>query len=430
MITDRIGQELYIGDRVRTIQGRYSDVRGTDAGTVVHFDMPGNVGVSWEGLECGHDCNGHCAGGTGYYISSRHVEKVLEEETPVEQEGDSSTKIFEDLIAANPNILIIGNKIYKATMHGDAEVSKLFALRDNHVVEQYRKLREVTRQREEELRQQLEVTNLMPVLSLSQVVEHKIRLYGGNGALGFILPFEYRPRYIETSYSRAELKAEHQRRLKTDCLLDIQFSRAQVRHWVLRRDTATLGLFVHYHLHGSHDCSGDVHTEGVRPTVESVLAFRDRYQGVLEVINGSSLGTTNPRGLFHYETLTRGATPVESTGAWDVPRPAPRTTTVTVTTDRPTTGGVPEVGRLVRVQNVEDGRPEAFVGAVGRVVGIFSIEPINTRSIVKVEFAFTSRQLHNSGGAGRRDQCFNFRARSVQQMLLGSRRTPRPRGVE
>ena len=63
------------GDWVKSICDIDGIVKQGLLGIVCHFSS-GVVGVSWDGLTMGHNCNDHCPEGRGYYVRGGNLQKV------------------------------------------------------------------------------------------------------------------------------------------------------------------------------------------------------------------------------------------------------------------------------------------------------------------------------------------------------------------
>jgi len=59
--------DLKIGDKVKLISDVESILKKGMTGIIVSF-IPELIGIAWDGFTEGHDCNGDCQDGVGYYV--------------------------------------------------------------------------------------------------------------------------------------------------------------------------------------------------------------------------------------------------------------------------------------------------------------------------------------------------------------------------
>jgi len=81
-----------IGDRVRITRKLLSSCLSVGSlGTIVHLhSKAGSYGVAWDNLTFGHDCNGTCKLGKGYYVCTDDI--LLDQIFVVDESGEYSMK--------------------------------------------------------------------------------------------------------------------------------------------------------------------------------------------------------------------------------------------------------------------------------------------------------------------------------------------------
>lgn len=85
--------KFHLGDRVESIHkiDCLADecIKIGDVGTVVHIDVDGDIGVSWDNIHRGgHTCDRNCKDGTGWYVRPDRI-KLHEEDSTIEIDVDS-----------------------------------------------------------------------------------------------------------------------------------------------------------------------------------------------------------------------------------------------------------------------------------------------------------------------------------------------------
>ena len=61
------------GDEVICIKNYNSLITRKMTGTIVNIDNK-SIGVSWNGLTSGNNCNGSCPYGTGYWVTTQNIQ--------------------------------------------------------------------------------------------------------------------------------------------------------------------------------------------------------------------------------------------------------------------------------------------------------------------------------------------------------------------
>lgn len=80
-----------LGDRVLCVET--SGPRANKTGTVVDFDG-GSVGIAFEDYSSGHECNGHCPDGKGWYLRPEFIKHYTEPEGEPEEPEETATSKF------------------------------------------------------------------------------------------------------------------------------------------------------------------------------------------------------------------------------------------------------------------------------------------------------------------------------------------------
>lgn len=89
--------EFKVGDRVVCIEDNpygNEDIFVGSTGTVCVEDCDGDVGVCWDDkIDAGHDCDGACEYGFGWYVYPDNIELDTEAYKPFEFDEDEFNKL-------------------------------------------------------------------------------------------------------------------------------------------------------------------------------------------------------------------------------------------------------------------------------------------------------------------------------------------------
>jgi hypothetical protein len=87
--------DFKVGDKVKCKPRVFDPMIGhiSHTGTVVHVKSSETVGVDWgQSLHAGHDCEGHCKSGQGWYFVTTDLILVKEKIEQKDQEDVPSTR--------------------------------------------------------------------------------------------------------------------------------------------------------------------------------------------------------------------------------------------------------------------------------------------------------------------------------------------------
>jgi len=313
--------------------------------------------VRWDGWHSGGNYLSYGIGDhSGYNVPGYYVELETGAHSRLTQgDEEEAVQAFQELLTSQPDLLIREGQMYSLSLVNEATPNTILNTRDDFITREFRRARDRVQNRVTQVEQQLATMNAMPTITFNDVKTRKIWCYSENGEMGFILPFKYAPKRIETRDNIYAISDEYQGRLKKDCLLQVRFTNNQARYWALL-EPKSLGQVMHYHAMEGADCRGSIQGQDFSATVAGALQFRDHYQNTLEVINYPSVARNSYRSMDINVLLTASRQIEGTAGRWDVTAPP-----------QPTGRQRYRYRLKVQVIRTHDVYPEEWLGCVGRV---------------------------------------------------------------
>lgn len=317
MPVDSKGATLAIGDRVQLTRaaltwkiGEQGTIRSFDSGYGVEFDRPGE----------GHNLQGACPPGKGYWLTKESLIKVA----PAISALDSSSDFIKHL-EGSTNLVVLDGKVYTVNLSIKPDATSILSRVYQEAGAQ------VTAVRSEALSQitkvKAEFSTLLPMPKVNrQHIEKGLRVfYYTPSVLCYSVPMEFKPLYLSLrSTIDRELSSAHKTQLYRP-IVHLGFlyelpSRAYMRTCTFLPDFKD--FFYHYH-GGDSNCIGTLSAPRLLSwdDVGVLFEFAKQYSKALEMINISSPLHSAPRDLPSIEDLSRSSTPYKtSASSFSVPK--------------------------------------------------------------------------------------------------------------
>ncbi len=306
-------------------------------------------------------------------------------------------------LAKAPGTAIINGKVYGLTLTARQDVDGLVEQVLAGVTKTIQTVRAETAIRIKAEQEKAQLALPMIPVTREQVIAG-VRLFQEGNHYAVILPFHYAPRFLcrDNHAPHAEISAEHQKQLIRDIFVCIQFDPAGYTHDIKTFHSDIAHKFVHYHGHGG-ECLGIMMARPIVKTLDDAIAFRDRYQKMLESINAEHRADYTPEGLPQWSAIEQDAIPIDPDKIWTTKK-TPKVPAAPKVPDTPTVPNTPTVGQIVRVLREYQDSPPECVGAIAKVI------ITRTGIDIGVEFEFTNNLLHDCAGRGKTNQCWYFPA--------------------
>lgn len=413
IVKDSSGNNLHVGDRVQLVSREYSYPRFEleQLGIVRGITNSSNVAVEFDYGVVGNDLHGLLKGEEAYrgcYLYSQELLKLAITSNP-----DTlllKNNWFKDLIKTKDDCFIrMDGTVYKLSKGVSIEQDIIGSL-ERETAEIIRQFHQSFKSEEIALKEQLNSIVQLPDVSFQQLNHYKVTLYRHASCIGYVFPFLYNPQWISGHAARYALSPKSIETLKRDLLLNIlilptgKFNACYL--YATGDDLIQERSFSHYH--GS--CLGTMKMDTITDFA-SLVAFRDRYQEMLQTINSNDLASHNPTGLPTFTSLFSKAKQIFDTesGVFDQ--------NTNFDPESTTELGSYNVGDFVRVMNCQDSFPPDALGVIGQVISI-------ENDVTSVEFCFSLPDFHSGlkfNGAFNR--CYDFNKDKLLKVTDVSRRT-------